>query len=167
MISKSLEELMNEQVEKEAFSSNLYLSMASWAENQGFEGIADWFYAQAEEERMHMLKFVRYINERGGKAIVPALEKPEADFPNVKFIFDESLKHEKYITGEINNIFKAAVEENDYAAQNWLQWFIAEQFEEETSVQRIIDKLNIMGDHNMYIFDRDIMSMRGEEHGEQ
>jgi len=162
MISKRLELLMNEQIEKEAFSSNLYLSMASWAETQGFEGIANWFYAQAEEERMHMLKFVRYINERGGKAVVSSLEKPAEDFPSVKFIFDESLKHEKYITGEINSIFKTAVEENDYAAQNWLQWFIAEQFEEETSVQRVIDKLNILGDHNMYIFDRDIMSLRGQ-----
>lgn len=163
MISKRLELLMNEQVEKEAFSSNLYLSMASWAETEGYEGIAAWFYAQAEEEREHMLKFIHYINERGGKAVIPALEKPAADFPDVKFVFEESLKHEKYITGEINNIYKVALEENDYASQNWLQWFIAEQFEEETSVQNIIDKLNLMGAHNMYIFDRDIMSMRTAE----
>ncbi len=163
MISKRLELLMNEQVEKEAFSSNLYLSMASWAETQGYEGIANWFYAQAEEEREHMLKFIHYINDRGGKALIPALEKPADDFPDVKFVFEESLKHEKYITGEINNIFKVALDENDFAAQNWLQWFIAEQFEEETSVQNIIDKLNLMGSHNMYIFDRDILSMRAEE----
>jgi len=161
MLSTNLEKIMNEQIEKEAFSSNLYLSMASWAETQGYEGIADWFYAQAEEEHMHMLKFLRYVNERGGKAIISALEKPVADFPDVKFLFQEALKHEQFITDSINKIYKLALEENDFSAQNWLQWFIAEQAEEEASVQRILDKLNILGAHNMYMFDRDIMSLRG------
>jgi len=161
MLSEKLEKIMNEQIEKEAYSSNLYLSMASWAETQGYEGVADWFYAQAGEEHMHMLKFVRFINEKGGKAIIPSLEKPPVDYPDINFIFNEALKHEKFITASINDIMHVAVEDKDFASQNWLQWFVAEQLEEETSVQRIIDKLNLLGAHNMYMFDRDIMSLRG------
>jgi len=163
MLSNKLESIMNEQIGKEAYSSNLYLAMASWAETQGYEGIANWFYAQAEEEHMHMLKFIRFINEKGGKAIIPALEMPPASFPDVKHIFVEALKHEQYITASINEIMHVAVEEKDFSSQNWLQWFVAEQTEEEASVQRIIDKLNILGAHNMYLFDRDIMSLRTPE----
>ncbi|OQA00314.1 MAG: Ferritin [Bacteroidetes bacterium ADurb.Bin408] len=160
MLSKKLETIMNEQIGKEAFSSNLYLAMASWAETQGYEGIANWFYAQAEEEHLHMLKFIRFINEKGGKAILPAIEKPESVFHDVKFLFTEALKHEQFISNSINEIMHVAVEEKDFASQNWLQWFIFEQREEEASVQRILDKLNILGAHNMYLFDRDIMSLR-------
>jgi len=163
MLSTKLEKIMNEQIGKEAYSSNLYLAMASWAETQGYEGIANWFYAQAEEEHLHMLKFIRFINEKGGKAIIPELEKPPVDFPDVKHIFTEALKHEQYITSSINEILHIAIEDKDFSSQNWLQWFVAEQTEEESSVQRIIDKLNILGQHNMYIFDRDIMSLRAPE----
>lgn len=160
MLTSKLESIMNEQISKEAFSSNLYLAMASWAETQGYEGIANWFYAQAEEEHLHMLKFIRFINEKGGKAIMPAIEKPESVFPDVKHLFTEALKHEQFITASINEIMHVAVEDKDFASQNWLQWFVAEQREEEASVQRIIDKLNILGAHNMYLFDKDIMSLR-------
>ncbi|MDD3876741.1 MAG: ferritin [Bacteroidales bacterium] len=160
MLSKKLEKIMNEQIEKEGYSSNLYLAMASWAETMGYEGIADWFYAQAEEEHMHMLKFIRFINEKGGKAIIPSFKKPPVDFSTVNKAFAETLKHEQFITSSINEILHVAVEDKDFSSQNWLQWFVSEQTEEEASVRRIIDKLNILGEHNMYLFDRDIMSLR-------
>ena len=163
MLSKKMEEILNAQVEKEGYSSHLYLAMASWADTQGYEGISNWFYAQAEEERLHMLKFVHYINERGGHSIVPLIEKPPVDFPSVKTIFEESLHHEQFITASINNIVALSIEEKDFTTHNWIQWFVTEQLEEETSVQRIIDKLTMLGEHNMYMFDRDIMGMRGSE----
>ncbi len=163
MLSEKMLNILNEQVSKEAYASHLYLAMASWADVQGFEGISAWFYAQAEEERVHMLKFIHYINERGGHAIVPVIEQPPKDFKGVKEIFDASLEHEQMVTAAINNIVSLALEEKDYTTNNWIQWFVDEQLEEETSVQAIIDKLNILGDHNLYIFDRDIMSMRGHE----
>ncbi|MEE4116595.1 MAG: ferritin [Marinilabiliaceae bacterium] len=163
MLKKSIEDICNRQVEREFYSSLLYLAMASWTETKGYAGIADWLYEQAEEEKLHMLKFVRYINERGGHAIMPALEKPPVDFGDINTMFDEVLKHEQYISESINEVAAMAIEENDFATTNWIQWFISEQVEEESSVQAIIDKLNLVGSHNMYMFDRDIMGMRAEE----
>lgn len=162
MLKKKIEEILNDQLSKEAYASQLYLSMASWAETQGYEGIANWFYAQSEEEREHMMKFVRFINERGGKAIIPEVEEPPRDFPGVREAFDASLDHEKMVSDSINKIVDMCMQEKDYPTNNWIQWFVDEQMEEEASVQNVIDKLEMMGDKNMYIFDRDIMRMRGE-----
>ena len=131
MLKKSIEEICNRQVEREFYSSLLYLSMASWTETQGYAGIAEWLYEQAEEEKEHMLKFVRYINERGGHAIIPALEKPPVEFGNINEMFDEVLKHEQYISASINEIVALTVKENDFATNNWIQWFVTEQIEEE------------------------------------
>ncbi len=163
MLKQKIEKILNEQIEKEAYSSFLYLSMASWADSKGMAGIAQWLFAQAEEEKMHMLKFVDYINERGGRAIIPALEKAPDDWKDVFVLFDEVLEHEKYISASINDILALAVKENDFATQNWIQWFVTEQVEEESSAQLVIDKLNLLGKHNLYMFDRDIMSLRTEE----
>lgn len=161
-MNKRIEEILNQQIEKEAYSSNLYLSMASWAETQGYAGIAKWLYAQADEEHQHMLMFMKHLNERGGHAIVPELKMPPMDFVNIKDMFNDVLKHEVYITDCIHAIVALCVEEKDYSTHNWIQWFVTEQIEEVSSVQTIIDKLNMLGDHNMYIFDRDILSLRGE-----
>jgi ferritin len=163
MLSKKIEKSLNDQIEKEGYSSNLYLAMASWAEKEGFEGISQWLYAQAEEERMHMLKFVSFINERGGHAIVPAFAKPPVKFDGIKKMFDQVKEHEQYITKSINDILASAIKENDFATQNWIQWFVTEQMEEEKNAQAIIDKLNLLGDKNLYMFDRDIMNMRAKE----
>ncbi|MFO7978923.1 MAG: ferritin [Bacteroidales bacterium] len=161
MLQKKLENILNEQVAKESYASQLYLSMASWVETKGYAGISEWFYAQAEEERMHMLKIVRFINERGGHAVVPALEQPPKDFKGVKMIFEAALEHEQMVTDSINNIVAMSLEAKDYGTHNWIQWFVQEQMEEESSVQAIIDKLNMMSENQLYMFDRDIMSMRG------
>lgn len=163
MLTKKIEKILNEQIEKEGYSSNLYLAMASWADKEGYAGIAKWLFEQAEEERMHMMKFVDFITERGGHAIVPGFEKPPVEFENINKMFHQVLEHEKYITGTINDIVALAIKENDFATHNWIQWFVTEQIEEESSVQTIIDKLTMLGDKNMYIFDRDIMSLRGSE----
>jgi len=163
MLAKKIEKILNEQIQKEGYSSNLYLAMASWAEKEGYEGISQWLYAQAEEEKMHMMKFVHFINERGGHAVIPAFEQPPVQFEGIKKLFNQVLEHEQFITSSINAIVALAIKENDYATNNWIQWFITEQMEEEASVQTIIDKLNILGDKNMYMFDRDIMNLRGGE----
>ena len=166
MLLKKIEKILNEQVEKEGYSSQLYLAMASWAEGQGLKGVADWLYAQSDEERIHMLKLIKYINERDGKAIISGLKKPSVDYPGLKEMFDMVLKHEQFITKSINEIVALCMEENDLTTHNWIQWFVTEQIEEEASVREIIDKLNLVGKHNLYMFDRDILSMRtagGEE----
>ena len=160
MLPKKVEEIINAQILKEDYSSQLYLSMASWAENNGFEGIADWLYAQSEEERVHMLKFVKYVNDRDGVAVIPAIDKPPSEFENVKLLFDKVLEHEKFISASINEIVVVCMDERDFTTQNWIQWFVTEQIEEEASVKAIIDKLNLLGDTNLYLFDKDILSMR-------
>lgn len=161
MLSKKVEKILNDQIQKEDYSSQLYLSMASWAENKGFEGVSNWLYAQAEEERLHMLKFVKYVNDRDGVAVIPGLDTPPADFGDVFEMFDKVLAHEIFISGSINEIVAACISENDFTTQNWIQWFVTEQIEEEASVKTIIDKLTLLGKNNLYMFDRDIMSMRG------
>jgi len=163
MLSKTMEEALNAQLGKEAYASALYLAMATWAEHKGFEGTAEWFYAQSEEEREHMLKFMRYINERGGHGLVSKVDEPPAQFTDIRAIFEGSLEHEQLVTRSINEIVGKALEEKDFTTYNWIQWFVQEQLEEETSVQRVIDKLNLLGTHSLYLFDRDIQGMRVPE----
>ncbi|MCK4750258.1 MAG: ferritin, partial [Bacteroidales bacterium] len=160
-LPKKVEDILNIQVDKEGYSSHLYLSMASWAENQGLGGIADWFYQQADEERLHMLKFIKYINERDGKAKMVAVKEPPAEFGSVKEVFEKVLEHEKFITASINEIVQICIDENDHTTNNWIQWFVKEQIEEEASVKGILDRLKLAGDH-LYMFDRDILGMRSE-----
>lgn len=160
MLKKKVEDICNRQVEREGYSSNLYLAMASWAEINGLAGVAQWMYVQSEEERLHMLKFIKYINERGGKAIFPAFKKPPMDFKNVEEMFREVLKHEQFVTASINEIVALTLEEKDFNTHNFLQWFVFEQVEEEASARAILDKLKLGGKSNMYQFDRDIMSLR-------
>jgi len=160
MLKKKIEDICNRQVEREGYSSNLYLAMASWAENNGLSGVAAWMYTQADEERIHMLKFIKYINERGGKAIMPAFKKPAAEYKNVEDIFKEVLKHEEFVTGSINEIVALTLEEKDFNTHNFLQWFVMEQVEEEASARLILDKLRLVGKNNIYEFDRDIVGLR-------
>jgi len=160
MLTKKVEKILNEQIEKEGYSSHLYLAMASWAETSGFKGIAGWLYAQAEEERMHMLKLVHYINERDGKAVIPVIKLPPAKYAGISKLFDQVLEHEQYITASINDIVGVCIEQKDFTTHNWMQWFVNEQIEEEANASEIIDKLRLVGTQNMYQFDRDIMSLR-------
>lgn len=157
---KNIEDILNVQIEKESYSSHLYLSMASWAEATGYEGTADWLYAQAEEERLHMLKFIHFVNERGGNAVISAIKTPPATFENIMDVFQQVLKHEEFITASINEIVALCNKENDFTTLNFVQWFVAEQIQEEKSARAIIDKLKLLGAQNMYLFDKDIMAMR-------
>lgn len=163
MLSQKLEKILNEQIEKEGYAAQLYLAMASWTETQGYDGISEWFYAQHMEEIEHMLKIMRYVNERGGHAITPKIDKPPKDFEGVKQLFEAALEHEQMVTGSINDIVSLSLEEKDYTTNNWIQWFVEEQLEEESSVNAILDKLNMLDDKNLYILDRDIMKMREEQ----
>ena len=160
MLKKKVEDICNRQIEREGYSSNLYLAMASWAETNGFSGVGAWLYAQANEERIHFLKFIKYINESGGKAVIPALKQPGTDYKSVEDLFREVLKHEEFITASINEIVGLSLEEKDFNTHNFLQWFVMEQVEEEASVRAILDKVKLVGKNNMYQFDRDIMTLR-------
>jgi ferritin len=163
MLHKKVEDICNRQVEREGYSSFLYLAMASWAENGGYPGVASWLYAQAEEEKLHMLKFIRYINERGGKAVIPPFKKPPSVYKSVEDVFTQVLKHEEFVTASINEIVEVTLDVKDYTTNNFLQWFVTEQIQEEASAHSILDKLRLVGKNNMYIFDRDILGLRAAE----
>ncbi|OFX75896.1 MAG: ferritin [Bacteroidetes bacterium GWE2_29_8] len=145
MLKKKVEEALNNQIEVEAFSSQLYLSMASWCNSNGFPGAAQFLYTQTEEERLHMLKIFHYINEKGGHAVVPALKKPQDKFKSVINIFEEVLKHEQYVTSTIDKLMEVCMTEKDYTTANFLQWYVNEQIEEESTAQGIIDRIKLIG----------------------
>ncbi|HCF64013.1 MAG TPA: ferritin [Ferruginibacter sp.] len=164
MLSKPIQDALNKQVQMEAESSQAYLAMASWAEIQpGLEGITEFFYQQSDEERVHMLKLIRFINERGGFAVVPSLEQPIITFKSIKNVFEEFLKHELKVSTSINDLVHLSLSEKDYATHNFLQWYVSEQIEEERVARTLNDKLELVGDDKggLYLFDRDIMNYRG------
>lgn len=160
MVSKKVEAALNAQVEKEAMSSQIYLAMASWAEAQGLEGVAAFLYRHSDEERMHTLKLMHYINERGGHAVVPALAKPPKDMKDIMDVFKSILHQEVEVTGEINAIVDLCLKEKDYTTHNFMQWYVAEQIEEERLARTMLDKLNLIGNDKggLYLFDRDLMA---------
>lgn len=161
MLSSKVSIALNKQIELEAASSQYYLAMASWAETQGMNGVAGFLYTHADEERAHMLKLIKFVNERGGQGIVPALEQPPAKFKSVKAVFEEVLKHELKVTLEINKLVEITLKEKDYTTHNFLQWYVSEQIEEESLARNVVDKLKLIGDDKggLYFFDRDMGSM--------
>jgi ferritin len=163
MLPKKIESSLNEQIKLEAESSQYYLAMASWAETQGMNGIAVFLFTHSDEERMHMLKLVKYVNERGGHAVVPALDKPPLKWKSVQDIFEQVLNHEIHVSDEINRLVEECLKSKDYTTHNFLQWYVAEQIEEEALARRILDKLNLIGGDKggLYLFDRDLETMAG------
>ena len=157
-MNKRIETALNDQIRKEASSSQYYLSMASWAESNGLNGTANFMYTHSDEERFHMLKLVKFVNERGGKAIVPQLDAPPKDFKNLKNVFESLLEHEIGVTESINNLVDICLQEKDYTTHNFVQWYVSEQLEEEALARTILDKLNLIGTDagGMYMFDRDL-----------
>jgi ferritin len=158
MLSQNIETALNKQIRIEAESSQTYLSMACWAETQGLEGISNFMYAQSDEERQHMMKLIKYVNERGGHALVSELNAPKTNFGNFKEMFEELYKHELFVSDSINKLVHITFEEKDYATHNFLQWYVAEQIEEEAQAKTILDKISLIGDDKggLYLFDRDI-----------
>ena len=158
MVSKTIEKALNNQIKVENESSHFYLAMASWAENQGLNGVANFLYKHSDEERMHMMKLIRYVNERGGKAEIPATDKPPVKFESLQAIFKMLLDHEIKVSLEINEVVEMCLKEKDYATHNFMQWYVSEQIEEEALAREILDKLNLIGNDKggLYIFDRDL-----------
>jgi ferritin len=161
MISTLVQSALNDQIKKEAHSSQFYLAMASWAENQGFNGVASFLYTHSDEERFHMLKLVKFVNERGGVAIIPALDAPPLEFNSITYVFEELLNHEVMVTESINNVVDVCLNEKDYTTHNFMQWYVSEQIEEEALARTINDKLKMIGADKggLYLFDRDLETM--------
>lgn len=163
MLSKTIQEALNAQVALEAASSQAYLAMASWADIQpGLQGVSEFFYVQSDEERVHMLKLIKFVNERGGFGIVPHLGQPIITYVSLKRVFEEFLAHEIKVSESINDLVHMALQEKDYATHNFLQWYVSEQIEEERLARTLNEKLELIGEDKsgLYLFDRDIQNYR-------
>lgn len=158
MIPKKVELAIINQIREEEDSSRIYLAMASWCDANGFPGAASFFYRQTQEERFHALKFIQYLNERGGHALIEALPQPSNKYESIVQIFKETLKHEEFITACINKLYEVAMNEKDFSTQTWLQYFITEQIEEESTVKSILDKFEMIGDNKSgyYMLDKEL-----------
>ncbi|MBN2806474.1 MAG: ferritin [Prolixibacteraceae bacterium] len=144
MLKEKMQNALNEQINKELYSSYLYLSMSAYAQSMGLQGVANWMKIQAQEELTHANKFFDYIHERNGKVILKAIDAVETEFGNVIDLFKRVLEHEEYVTSLINNLVDISIEVNDHATRSLLMWFVDEQVEEEASVQEIIDNLKMV-----------------------
>jgi ferritin len=132
--------------------------MAAYFEDQSLPGFATWMRAQSEEEVSHAMKLFDFVNERGGRVELHAIEKPPVDFESPREVFELTYEHEQKVTSLIHNLYEVALEENDYAAQVMLHWFIDEQVEEEDNVSQILDALDRIGDNNqgLIMLDREL-----------
>ncbi len=161
MISEKVAKALNEQIKLEEHSSRIYMSMAIWCEVQGYPGAAEFLYKHSDEERMHQLKIVKYLNDRGGHTKLCSLEQPALEFTSLKSLFDEVFKHEVLVTNSINELAHLCMEVRDYTTLNFLQWFVEEQIEEESLVKGVIDKLNLAGEAKGGLFhiDKELASL--------
>jgi len=164
-LSKKMCEALNGQILKEGYSSNLYLAMASWAEVNGLRGSAAFLYNQAEEENEHMMKLFKYVNEVGGHAIVPELKQPPSTFKSLAQIFESALEHEKFITKSIHKLVEQSLDEKDFATNNFLQWYVSEQVEEEALFNSIMDIIKLAGidGRGLYLVDHQIGKIKDKE----
>ena len=146
MIGKPVLTAMNDQINKELFSSYLYLSMAAYFEDKNLAGFASWMRNQSTEEREHAMKFYDFILERGGKVELKAIDAPKIDWKSSLELFEEVAAHEARVTASIYALYEVALKEKDYPAQVMLQWFISEQVEEEKNVAEIVGNLKLIED---------------------
>ena len=149
MLSSNVIKLLNDQMNLEFYSSNLYLQMSAWCEQNGFEGAA---------------KFFTYLNETGALAVITAIEAPAHEYKSLKEIIELTYEHEKLITSKINELVGKTFEEKDYSAFNFLQWYVAEQHEEEKLFSGILDKLNLLGEDGkgLFLIDKDLGNLAGQ-----
>ena len=163
-ISSEIEKAINDQISYEASSAYAYIAVGSWCERIGYNGSAAFFFEQANEENTHMLKFIHYLNNAGAEAIIPAIEKPQDKFDSLESTFQAGLKSEQTVTTLIYNLVDMTEKEKDRATYSFLQWFIAEQIEEETLFQTILQKFEILGRDKLAVYqiDQSLASIRAQ-----
>ncbi|MDB5126705.1 ferritin [Mucilaginibacter sp.] len=146
LISAEVEMLLNQQVKKEAYSSAVYLSMASWCNRNGFDNSSDYFFKQAEEERQHQLKLYKYILDMGGNAVSPEVTGIKQEYNSFREVFEEALDQEISVTQSIKNIYARCLKEQDFVTNEFLNWFLKEQREEEYKARRALELFDVIGE---------------------
>jgi ferritin len=147
-----METALNQQINKEMYSAYLYMSMSAHSTHIGLTGFANWFMVQYKEEMEHAMKIYKYLQDQGSKVHLIDIEKPPSSFKDPMEMFQQTLKHEQFVTSSINELMDLAMKENDHATQIFLHWFITEQIEEEANDNEIIGKLKLVGDKGNGIF---------------
>jgi ferritin len=165
MAKKNLMDALNRQIAMEEYASRSYLALALWADEASFEGAAAFFYKQAEEEREHMMKFIRFILDIGGSPVISTFPEELPKAKSFKDLFEIGLKHEKAVTKSIHKMYDMAMKDKDYPVVNFLNWFVEEQVEEEDQFNTILDKINLMEKHggSIYLFDRELARMAAQK----
>lgn len=164
MISKTMQNAINEQINKELYSAYLYLSMAAYFEDKNLPGFGHWMRIQANEEREHAMKFFDHLLDRGGRPLLKAIAAPETDWKSSLEAFKEVQEHEAKVTASINALYELALKEKDYPAQMMLHWFIEEQVEEEKNAAEIVQQLELIEAHGTAVLMLDHqLAKRGED----
>lgn len=160
MLSKRMEEMLNDQINYEFFSSYLYLSMSAYLSDLNMNGYAHWFHVQAQEEKDHAMILYNYVVSAGGRVILSAIDAPKTDFDGIREVLEETLDHEREITNRIYNIVEEANKERDYKTVKALEWFINEQVEEEENAVDNIAKYNMLAEDpkGLYMLDKEMLT---------
>lgn len=145
MISEKIEQMLNEQIQKEFYSAYLYLSMSGYFKSVDLDGFANFYYVQAQEERDHAMKIFNYVDEVGGKIVLKQIDAPKSDFESIEQVLGMALSHEQYVTKSIHEIVDAALGEKDHTTYSFLQWFINEQVEEEATADHNLKMMKLVG----------------------
>ena len=146
MLSEKIEKALNDQVNAEMYSAYLYLSMEAYFQSINLGGFANWMRVQTQEELTHAMKIYDFINERGGRVTLKQIDAPPIEWESPLNIFEAAYEHEQKVTGLINHLVDLAIEERDHATNNFLQWFVAEQVEEEDNASGIVERIKLVGD---------------------
>ena len=167
MLKDPIEDALNEQINAELYSEYVYLSMAAYYEDEGLPGFASWMRAQADEEHAHAMRIYDYVHERDGRVTLAGIDDPPTEWEGPTAAFETAYEHEVEISRMIDDLVALAREENDNATENMLQWFVAEQVEEEATAQEVLDRLRLIGDDGtgLMMVDRDL-GQRGGDEGE-
>ncbi|MCA2014999.1 non-heme ferritin [Vibrio tritonius] len=161
MLAQAMIDQLNDQINLEFFSSNLYLQMSAWCEDKGFEGAAQFLRKHAEEEMQHMHRLFTYVSETGALPILGAIAAPKHTYASLGEVFRETYEHEQMITQNINKLAHVAFTSQDYSTFSFLQWYVAEQHEEEKLFKGILDKLELVGEDGKALFfiDKDLAEL--------
>ncbi|QDO99929.1 non-heme ferritin [Thalassotalea sp. PS06] len=161
MLKTQMVEQLNAQINLEFYSSNLYLQMSAWCEDKGFEGAAAFMRKHAIEEMQHMNRLFNYVSETGALPILGTIDAPPHEFESLVEVFQATFEHECLVTQKINELAHFAFTNQDYSTFNFLQWYVAEQHEEETLFKSIIDKIQLVGDdgHALFFVDKDLAEL--------
>ncbi len=164
MLTKKVEQAMNEQLAVELQSAYVYLGMSSYCESVSLPGCSQWLRAQAEEEYGHAMRFYNFITDRGARVRLRGLTAPPTDYSSALAVFEKALDHERAVTSSINKLYDLVAKEKDFASQAWLDWFATEQVEEEKTVGHIVEQLKMTGGKGdaLFLIDRELGGRSGQ-----